>query len=136
MASVDAATATRIFLNAAGQPVLYEFGTLPAGTYNWSRPDGTRYEKTNADGSKTALAINQSDDGVLYAPTQPKGYGGWSNNFHYKAFDLTVLLTYQFGNYIYYGTNAGLHDQRFWNNAVDVLNYWKKDGDVTNIPKP
>jgi hypothetical protein len=62
-------------------------------------------------------------------------YGGFDNTFHYKGFDLNVLLTYQADFYVYYGTNAGLHDQRFWNNAVDVLTAWKKAGDITTIPK-
>ena len=29
-----------------------------------------------------------------------------------------------------------MFDQRFWNNSVDVLNGWRKFGDVTDIPKP
>ena len=28
------------------------------------------------------------------------------------------------GNYIYNGTKSGLHDQRFWNNATDILERW------------
>jgi TonB-dependent starch-binding outer membrane protein SusC len=132
-AGVDPATGRRIFLNAAGQKVYYQHGgTLPAGQFNWSNADGTQY--VNKDGK--SIAINQADDAVLYANAQPKYYGGWDNSFAYKGFELNVLFTYQFGSYIYYGSNAGLHDQRFWNNSVDVLNHWKQPGDVTNIPKP
>ena len=29
-----------------------------------------------------------------------------------------------------------LHDQRFWNNHVDVLTAWKRFGDVTTVPRP
>ncbi|MEO6722295.1 MAG: SusC/RagA family TonB-linked outer membrane protein [Ferruginibacter sp.] len=132
-AGVDPATGRRIFLNAAGQKVYYQHGgTLPAGQFNWSNADGTQY--VNKDGK--AIAINQADDAVLYQNAQPKYYGGWDNTFSYKGFELNILFTYQFGSYIYYGSNAGLHDQRFWNNSVDVLNYWQKPGDITNIPKP
>ena len=136
-AGVDPGTGKRVFLNASGQKIYYEYGTLPGGHYNSSTTaDGTsRYERTNPDGTKTALSVNQSDDGVLYANTQPKFYGGWENTFHYKAFDLNFIFTYQAGNYIYYGTNAGLRDQRFWNNSTDMLRYWKKSGDITDIPK-
>lgn len=136
-AGVDPGTGKRVFLNTAGTKVYYENGTLPAGRNNFSTTaDGTsRYERINPDGSKSALTINQSDDGVLYANTQPKFYGGWENTFHYKGFDLNVICTYQAGNYIYYGTNAGLKDQRFWNNGTDMLRYWKKSGDVTDIPR-
>lgn len=135
-AGVDPASGRRIFVNAAGNKIYYEFGPLPSGRYNYSNADGSRYERTNPDGTKSALSISQSDDGVLYANTQPKFYGGWDNTFHYKGFDVNLLLTYQAGNYIYYGTNAGLRDQRFWNNSTDILRYWKKSGDVTDIPKP
>ncbi|MBE7172511.1 MAG: SusC/RagA family TonB-linked outer membrane protein [Williamsia sp.] len=135
-AGVDPATGRRIFVNAAGNKIYYEFGTLPTGRYNYTNADGTRYERTNPDGTKSALSVNQSDDGVLYANTQAKFYGGWDNTFHYKGFDLNIIATYQGGGYIYYGTYAGLRDQRFWNNVTDVLRYWKKAGDVTDMPKP
>lgn len=72
----------------------------------------------------------------MLANPHPKQFGGWDNTFKYKGFDLNVLLTYQFGFYVYYGTHAGLHDQRFWNNAIDVLTAWKKPGDITTVPKP
>ena len=44
---------------------------------------------------------------------------------------MSALVTYQTGFYLYYGTNAGLHDQRWWNNASDVLtDAWAQPGDV------
>lgn len=134
---VDPATGRRIFYNAAGTPITY-LNAVPTGSGlpNWYNPDGTRYEKTNVDGSKTGLSINQADDGVMYANSQPKYVGGWDNTFRYKDFELNVLLTYQLGYYIYYGSNAGLHDQRFWNNATDILDYWQKPGDQSKFPRP
>ena len=76
------------------------------------------------------------DSGVMFGNTNPKIYGGFDNTFRYKNFDLNVLLTYQFGYFIYYGSNAGLHDMRFWNNHVDVLTAWSKPGDVSTVPRP
>ncbi|WP_158825491.1 SusC/RagA family TonB-linked outer membrane protein [Mucilaginibacter lacusdianchii] len=122
-AGVDPASGRRIFLNAAGREVLYSH--VPAtGRFQWEYTDGTR-----------APAITQSADAVNYKQTAPKAFGGFSNTFRYKSFDLNVLLTYQLGGYTYYGTNAGLHDQRFWNNNVDILNRWTTPGQVTNIPR-
>jgi TonB-dependent starch-binding outer membrane protein SusC len=129
-AGVDPATGRRIFINSAGNKVLYQF-VAPAGQFNYSNPDGTRYV-----GPGGATSISQGADGVYYQNTIPKIYGGFDNTFRYKGFDLNILLTYQADFYVYYGTNAGLHDQRFWNNHVDVLTAWKKPGDVTSIPKP
>lgn len=129
-AGVDPATGRRIFVNANGDPIYYQ-NVAPAGQFTYMTADGQQYKKNG-----TAAQINQVDDGVLYANTVPKYVGGWSNTVSYKNFDLNVLFTYQLGYYIYYGTNAGLRDMRFWNNSTDVLNYWKKPGDVTDIPKP
>ena len=36
---------------------------------------------------------------------------------------------------IYNGSQAGLRDQRVWNNSVDVLNSWTKEGQITDIPR-
>jgi len=128
---VDPATGRRILLNQAGQQVLYQFAP-PTGQFNWSNPDGTRYNNPNG----TARAITQAADAVMFANVIPKQFGGWDNTFRYKGFELNALLTYQLGFYVYYGTNAGLHDQRFWNNHIDVLGAWKKPGDVTTVPRP
>lgn len=127
---VDPATGRRILLNKAGQPVLYQF-YVPSGQFQWSNPDGTQYKENGV-----AVGITQAKDGVMFGNVTPKQFGGWENTFRFKEFELNVMLTYQSGFWVYYGTNAGLHDQRFWNNAIDVLNAWKKPGDVTTVPKP
>lgn len=132
-AGVDPATGSRIYLNKAGQSVLYRFApNASLGQFRWSNPDGTQYKR--ADGSPNT--ITQATDGVMYGNVVPKYTGGFSNNFKYKNFDVDILLTYQLAFSVYYGTNAGLHDQRFWNNAIDVLGAWKNPGDITNIPRP
>ncbi len=132
-AGVDPASGRRIFVNQDGAKVMYENGTLPAGRFTWTNPDGTKYDNPR---SATNETINQADDAVLYANTQPKWIGGWNNYLKFMDFDVNIQFTYQFGFYVYYGSNAGLHDQRFWNNDVDVLGAWKKPGDQTTIPKP
>lgn len=118
---VDAQTGKRIFVNKDGNNVYYQYYSAP-GTKTWS---------TKADGTETATTVNQANDAVMYANPHPKMTGGWTNNLRYKNFDMNVLVTYQTGNYIYYGSNAGLHDQRWWNNASDVLtDAWEKPGDA------
>ncbi len=128
----DVQSGRRILYNKAGNTIIYRFGTLPAGEFTYMNTDGTRYNKQ--DGS--ANTINQAADGVMYANTIPRSVGGFSNTFRYKEFDLDVLFTYQAGFSVYYGTHAGLFDQRFWNNSIEVLSGWRKPGDITNIPKP
>ncbi len=117
---VDPLTGRRIFVNAAGQNVYFDFAAA------------NRY--TFADGS-VAPAIDITKDGYLAGNALPKVYGGIGTNIAYKGFDLAVDAIYSFGNKVYFGSRAGLLDQRFWNSSVEVLNRWQKPGDVTNIPK-
>jgi len=58
-------------------------------------------------------AINQADDAVLYGNSQPKIIGGWIIRLHIQNFDVNSCLPYQLGFYTYYGSGAGLKDQRF-----------------------
>lgn len=121
-AGVDPATGRRIYINGAGRQVFYQ-RVPPPGQFQWSYADGT------------AAPTVSSADAVVYRNTNPRWTGGWDNNFRYRNFELNILMTYQFGSWIYFGTNAGLRDQRFWNNSVDVLRAWTKPGDVTDVPK-
>ena len=127
---VDPATGKRIFVNSAGTNVYYQ-NYAPAGTFNYStQTDGTVKYVSPSGGT----SITQAADGVMYANTQPKYYGGWDNTIRYKNFDVNLLFTYQLGFYVYYGSNAGLHDQRWWNNAKDVLtDAWSAKGDENKL---
>jgi TonB-linked SusC/RagA family outer membrane protein len=81
---------------------------------------------TTLDGAAVA-SPTQLSDGQFYGPVLPKWYGGVDNSFTYRGFDLGVFVQYSGGNYIYNGTKSGLHDQRFWNNDVDILERWTPD---------
>ena len=121
-AGVDPATGRRIFINKNGQQVYFQH-VAPTGQFRFSFADGT-----------VAPTVS-SADAAAYKNTNPKFVGGFDNTFRYKGFELNALFTYQLGFYIYYGTQAGLRDQRFWNNEVAILNKWQKPGDITDIPK-
>ncbi|NBA88703.1 SusC/RagA family TonB-linked outer membrane protein [Emticicia sp. CRIBPO] len=109
----------RIFVRKDGKEVQY----LHLGGANaWTFLDGTP-------------TTSPSGEAVILGNTLPTWYGGFNNNFKYKGFDLALNFTYSGGNYIYNGSKAGLRDQRVWNNSVDVLNSWKKVGDITDIPR-
>ncbi|MBC6491612.1 SusC/RagA family TonB-linked outer membrane protein [Flavihumibacter stibioxidans] len=123
-AGVDPATGRRIFINKNGQQVFFQH-VVPAGS------GGFRF--SYADG--TVAPTVSSADAIVYKNTNPKYYGGFDNTFRYKNFELNTLFTFQGGNYLYWGTYAGLRDQRFWNNSTDVLRAWTKAGDVTDMPK-
>lgn len=122
-AGVDPATGRRIFINAAGRQVFFDLSAPTAAQ---------RYKY--ADGS-IAPAVG-SQDAVIYKNTDPHFFGGFDNTFRYKAFEVSTLITFQAGFYVYYGSYAGLRDQRYWNNSTDVLRRWTKPGDVTDMPRP
>jgi TonB-linked SusC/RagA family outer membrane protein len=121
-AGVDPASGRRIFLNAQGRQVLFQH-VAPAGQSRFMYADGT-----------VAPTVS-SADAIVYKNTHAKIFGGWENNLRFKSFELNALFTYQMGNWLYYGTQAGLRDQRFWNNEVGVLSRWQKAGDVTEFPR-
>lgn len=120
-AGVNPDNGRRIFLKRDGTKVEYAHGQ---GT-GWFLQDGT-----------STSAISLANDGQIIGSALPKVFGGIQNNLTYKDFDLFVDVIYNFGNYIYFGSKAGLRDQRFWNNSKEVLTAWSKPGDITNIPRP
>ncbi len=125
-AGVDPATGERIFVNRNGQKVRFSF----------QRPAASRYlflEGANA--GQVAPAIDAVADARIWGNSIPTYYGGFDNNFKYSAFDLNLGITFSGGNYIYYGTQAGLRDQRFWNNEAGMLRRWTAPGQTTDIPR-
>jgi len=120
---VDPQTGRRIYVNAAGKEVLYSHEAANKWTY---RSDGS-----------VAPQVATATDAVAWASPLPKFFGGFDNNLNYRNFDVALNLTYSFGFYVYSGSKAGIRDQRWWNNSVEVYEKaWKKPGDITNIPKP
>ncbi|MFN3851928.1 MAG: SusC/RagA family TonB-linked outer membrane protein [Spirosomataceae bacterium] len=122
-AGVNPENGRRIFINSKGEQVQYSHA-VATGQSRWTYLDG-----------RTAPAISAAADSKIIGNTIPKFYGGWDNNFSYKKFDLALSLIYAGGFYVYNGTRAGLHDQRFWNNAADILNRWTPETKSTEWPR-
>lgn len=88
------------------------------------------FEGQAADG--TVSAANRKIIGNAY----PKVYGGLTNNFSYKRFDLSVLFTFQYGNKAV-NLNRYFRERNPSSGAVDTktLERWQKKGDITDIPR-
>lgn len=122
---VDPETGRRIFVNASGDEVLYSHEAAAANRW------------TYRDGSGNAPAIALTSDGKVLGSPLPTVFGGLDNTFTFKDFDMALNLTYALGFEIYNGSKAGLRDQRWWNNSIEVYETaWTNPGDITNIPKP
>ena len=91
-----------------------------------------------------------SDEKQVLGKAAPDYFGGWTNNFKYKAWDLSVSTQFSIGNKVYNLIRAtyqtlGWSDQGwdennelqqvYANNAAIVNKRWRNPGDVTDIPR-
>lgn len=126
-AGVDPATGRRIFLDGDGRKVLYQQSVAVDNggvKYQWEYEDGAR-----------SRAITPAEDAKAYKATAPRVFGGFTNGFSFYNFDVSALITYQFGGYMLNGNRGTMRDLRFWNNSVDILDRWQNTGDHTDIPR-
>lgn len=67
----------------------------------------------------------------------PDLYGGFTNSFSYKGFDLSVFFSYQIGGKMYDSNYASLmHPGSFGTHwSADIKNRWQKPGDITDVPR-
>jgi TonB-linked SusC/RagA family outer membrane protein len=80
--------------------------------------------------------ISDPDDFVMLGKTMPDYYGGFRNTFSYKGFELDFLFQFvkQDGRNINYGY-LSQQPGSLQNMTVDVMNRWRKPGDIVNVPK-
>ncbi len=80
--------------------------------------------------------IDEKDKQII-GNAQPDFFGGISNSFSYKNLSLDVFFQYSYGNEIYseikHQTNSVV---RYNNPSREALKRWRKQGDVTDFPKP
>lgn len=88
------------------------------------------FEDVNGDG------IIDVQDMKVIGNTNPDLYGGFSNIFSYKNFDLNVFVDFASGNQVYNAQRAALESMSTYDNqSTTVLNRWRTAGDATNIPR-
>jgi len=91
------------------------------------------YDDVNKDGVITAA------DRQIVGDAWPKLFGGLTNNFSYKNFDLSLFFNFQYGNKVYNNNryfleSGGTRDDRRAMNR-NQLNAWQKPGDITDVPR-
>jgi TonB-linked SusC/RagA family outer membrane protein len=139
---LEATNITRVGYSAAQIYGVKTAGVNPEnGRRIYERRDGTQVQYQHLGGASAwttldgAAAVSPSNQQQILGNTLPTWYGGFNNTLKYGNFDLGLNFTFSGGNYIYNGSRAGLLDQRIWNNSTEVLNAWKTEGQVTNIPR-
>jgi TonB-dependent starch-binding outer membrane protein SusC len=79
--------------------------------------------------------IDEKDRKVI-GNTNPDLFGGFSNIFSYKNFDLTVFVDFASGNEVYNAQRASLESMSTYDNqSTTINNRWRNDGDVTDMPR-
>ena len=103
------------------------------------KPDGTLVPFKAGDVSFVDVngdKVIDEKDRVAIGNPNPDFYGGITNRFVYKQFSLDALFTFSQGNDIYNYTRQQLESMSgFSNQTRSVLNRWRNEGHVTDVPK-
>lgn len=89
-----------------------------------------------ADSSGTTTNYNEAAFQIVGDPN-PKYYGGITNTFTYKGFDLSFLFQFVGGNKIFksFGLWAESNGWNLDNQTTKMMKAWKKPGDITDVPR-
>lgn len=90
---------------------------------------------TNPTTGEAVTAITSSDRVLLDKSYFPKFQGGFSNDFRYKSFDLSVFLQFAADFYVYDATRRALLGQTNLNNSTEILDSWTTVGQVADNQK-
>ncbi len=117
---------------------LFNWGGVNKLTGNpiWIGSDGKRYNiPLDVVFSNSAQLLNAQRQ--YFGDALPKVFGGFENSFNYKGFQCTIFFSFSIGNKLFNGTKASLYsytNSNANNLSTDLLNYWTKPGQTTNIP--
>ncbi len=125
-----------VALDAKGKVIMNSDGTpkrmaLDYGTTNYRFEGGDAiYEDMNHDGQ-----INE-EDLVYLGTSMPKVSGGFGFTFKYKNWKLNTSFNYRFGVKVVNQARMELQSMATAYNQCASVNYrWRKDGDVTPMPR-
>jgi TonB-linked SusC/RagA family outer membrane protein len=80
--------------------------------------------------------IIDDNDRTTIGNPNPEFYGSFFDKFTYKRFSLNTVFTFSYNNKVFNYTRAQLEGMNnAYNQTQAVLNRWKTNGQVTDIPK-
>jgi TonB-dependent starch-binding outer membrane protein SusC len=127
-------------LGGVGELNLAQEG-LPLGTfYGWKmigvNPQTGLIDYEDQNGNPTTPT--NPDDRQIIGDPNPDFFGGITNNFRYKNFDLSIMGQFSYGNDIFnYNLANGLEGYNASSNGfVDWTRRWRNPGDITDMPRP
>jgi len=121
-----------IVTDQAGKPKPMWFnyyGKTAATPYKFRGGDAI-YEDVNHDGSIDELDI------VYLGNSNPKINGGFGPTFRYKSLTCNMFFNFRYGNKIINAARMNAENMYYDNNQSIAVNWrWRKDGDVTEMPR-
>ena len=119
----------QIIRDANGKPLRMTFAAGKTSEYKFKGGDAM-YEDINHDGNINELDI------VYLGNSNPLFNGGIQLKFNYKRLSATVFSNYRIGNKIVNMARMNAENMYTNNNQAASVNWrWRKDGDVTSIPR-
>ena len=128
--------ASTIATDAKGTSIIGPNGQIIYTRFNYPQtnyifqPGDAMYEDINHDGN-----INYMD--VVYlGNSNPKLSGGFGPSITWKNLKITSFFSYRLGYDVINGTKMNTTNMFYFDNQSSaVLNRWKKEGDVTDMPR-
>lgn len=120
----------KVIMKSNGQPqrMVYNYNEGSA-TYSFQGGDAI-YEDINHDGQINALDI------VYLGNSLPKLSGGFNFNVTYGRWGIRARFMYRYGNKVVNAARLSLENMSGAYNQCSTVNWrWRKDGDVTPIPR-
>ena len=118
----------KVIMTNTGEPkhLTYYYGETE---YQFKGGDAI-YEDVNHDGTINELDIKYLGNSL------PKVNGGFSLTFQYSNWKLVARFNYRWGNKIINAARMGLESMYGTENQASSVTYrWRKDGDVTDMPR-
>ncbi|RKR14555.1 TonB-linked SusC/RagA family outer membrane protein [Maribacter vaceletii] len=118
--------------------VVVSSGKPDSSTYRPGLPKFKDQITVDTDGDgipDSGDGIVNSDDRTIIGRTVPKHFGGFTNNFTYKNFDLSVLTSWSYGNDVYNKNRVRGNGQNipFFNKYGSIRDRWTPDNPNTDV---
>ncbi len=111
-------------------PMVYIYNTTSKSSTYEFRGGDAKYEDINHDGSIDKLDI------VYLGNTNPLISGGFGPTFRYKNISCNMFFNFRYGNKIVNRARMNAENMYGNDNQSTAVNWrWRKDGDVTNMPR-
>lgn len=126
---------------------------LPVGVWNLLKYDGVFQDETQLAAGPRSTATDRlgdarfvdksgdgkivfSDDRMIVGDPDPDFIYGWTNNFSYKGFDLSIYIQGTEGNDVLNVQRAETNVSGPWGNQRrEILNRWTPTNTNTNVPR-